>query len=309
MNSGRSQWNEFDPTIVEAIGASRWGIAHAEKVDPDSVALYAKWIADGCHGTMDYLERYADVRSDPRKLLEGAESIICCAFSYYHPDCPEANLRIARYALGSDYHKVLRHRLTAAARQIETRYGGATRVCVDTAPLRERYWAARSGLGFIGRNNQLIVPGVGSFFFLGFILTTVAFRPSAPIEGISCGNCRRCVDACPTSALDANGRCDASRCLSYLTIEHRGPFNESIDLHDTFYGCDRCTIVCPHNRHPEPSVIDAFRHNPKIVGLTANDITSMTPQQFDSTFAGSAMRRAGLDGMKRNIANMSPSER
>lgn len=308
MNSDRSRWNDFDPAIVESIGATHWGVARAEKVDPDSVALFDNWIAEGCCGSMDYLQRYADVRCDPRLLLDGAQSIVCCAFSYFHPDQPQPTLPIARYALGRDYHKTLRHRLTAAARQIEARYGGSTRVCVDTAPLRERYWAARSGLGFIGRNNQLIIPGVGSYFFLGFILTTTPLQPTAPLEGVDCGNCRRCIEACPTAALDANGRCNASRCLSYLTIEHRGSFSQSTDLHNTFYGCDRCASACPHNRHPEPTFIADFSPNPRILALTAADIASMTPQLFDETFAGSAMRRAGLDGMKRNIACMTKSE-
>ena len=300
MNSKRSQCNNIDPGLLYATGATHWSIIEATEVDPEATELYDRWIADGCHGTMDYLERHADLRRDPRLLLEGAQSIICFAFPYFTPNAEEPAMRIARYAPGRDYHKVVRRRLKPLADEIDRAFGAVSRVCVDSAPLRERYWAARSGLGFIGRNNTLIIPGCGSYFFLGFILTTARLTPTPVSAHPGCGTCTRCVDACPTGALSADGRCDASRCLSYLTIEHRGDLPPSTDLHATFYGCDRCAEACPHNHSPEPTEIADFTPRPEILRLTPRQAAEMTEDDFDRLFNGTAMRRAGILAMKRN---------
>ena len=172
------------------VGAYRCGIARVEPVDASSARVYDEWIAAGRHDTMDYLERYGDVRSDPSLLLEGARSIIVAAFPYARPVTPsDGKLRIASYALGDDYHDVLRRRLEGAAEKIRARWGGATRVCVDTAPLRERYWAVKAGVGFVGINCQLILPGAGSYFFIGSILSTVEMTPDAPCR-LSCAGWR-----------------------------------------------------------------------------------------------------------------------
>lgn len=311
MNSAPCRWNELDAArVFDGTGVFRHAVARAIAVEEGSIRQYESWISAGCHAGMDYLERYPDLRSDPRMLLEGAQSVICCAFSYYTPvtPAPEA-LHIARYALGRDYHDILRRRLDMAAERIREIYGGGTRVCIDTAPLRERYWASRSGLGFIGRNNQLIIPGCGSYFFLGEILTTVAFRPTEPSAELkkasaACATCGRCVRACPTGALGNDGRCDARRCLSYLTIEHRGDFPGGTDLHDTFYGCDRCAEACPHNSHPPHCTVSELSPNPRLLTLTANEMLSMTQDEYTDLFRGSAMKRAKLSGLQRNAATL-----
>lgn len=280
---------------------TNYGIADAEAVDSGAREIYTRWTEEKRHGTMNYMERYGEVRDDPRQLLDGAQSIICCAFPYHTPTEHDENaLKIARYAMGKDYHDVVRARLEAMAEAIRTIFGGNTRVCVDTAPLRERYWAVQSGLGFIGLNNQLIVPGAGSYFFLGEILTTERFRPTEKKKTTICEECGRCVKACPAGALDGRGGCDTSRCLSYLTIEYRGEFREDTDLHGWFYGCDRCAEVCPHNSNPSPCTIDEFRPNPRLLHLTADEILAMDHEEYATLFRGSAMKRAKLSGLQRN---------
>ena len=307
MSSADYQWNDIDAErVFDSIGVFRYGIAEATAVDSESVEIYDHWLSDGHHADMEYLTRYRDVRSNPQLLLEGATTVICCAFPYYTPiKRTSGALKIARYALGADYHDVVRRRLETAATRIRDIYGGETRVCVDTAPLRERYWAERTGLGFIGNNNHLIIPGAGSYFFLGEILTTAKFRPTKASTEISkaktaCGTCKRCVKACPTGALNKDGVCDARKCLSYITIEHRGDFAEGTKLYDTFYGCDRCAEACPHNDNPTESEIAEFKPRERLLSLAAEDMLNMSQECYAELFRGSAMKRAKLAGLQRN---------
>ncbi len=177
MNSTLSPWNELPARLLRSVGVYRHGIASLRQVDDQALRQYTDWLSRGMHAGMDYLERYPDIRRDPRMLLDGATTVISCAFPYFTPiSRTHGTANIALYALGTDYHEVVRNRLEQAAEAIRDTFGGQTRVCVDTAPLRERYWALHSGLGFIGTNNHLIIPGAGSYFFLGEILTTA---PSA----------------------------------------------------------------------------------------------------------------------------------
>ena len=210
----------------------------------------------------------------------------------------------ADYALGLDYHEVIRRRLSAAAAEITARLGGETRICVDTAPIRERYWAAASGLGFIGLNGQLIVDGIGPKVFLAEILWTVAVTPDRPTGRQSCGGCGACVRACPGKALD--GRCgvDARRCLSYLTIEYRGELPDDLRLDGRIYGCDVCQDVCPHNRRDAATTIDEFRPSAELQALTADDILKMEPQDFSRVFSHSAIKRTKLTGLQRNALSL-----
>lgn len=301
MNSSHCPWNEFDPRLLDGSGATAYGIADTGPVEEHARAIYNRWTSESRHGTMTYMERYSEVREDPRLLLEGAQSMICCAFPYHTPLKRHHDvLRIARYALGKDYHEVVRARLENVALAIRTQYGGSTRVCVDTAPLRERYWAVRSGLGFIGLNNQLIIPGAGSYFFLGEILTTIRFRPRENRGATTCERCNRCITACPAGALNADGQCDTKRCLSYLTIEYRGEFPDDTDLHGWFYGCDRCAEVCPHNSRPVQCTINELCPNPRLLKLTADDILAMNHDEYVTLFRGSAIKRVKLAGLQRN---------
>lgn len=288
--------------LVREAGAIAVGVAEAAPVDRAERELYSSWLSAGGHASMEYMERYADVRSDPRLLLDGARSIVAAAFSYFTPrNCGTGGLKWARYALGNDYHDELRLRLGQVATAITDATGHACRVCVDTAPLRERYWAVRAGLGFVGRNGALIVPGKGSWCLLAFIITTLPLSPDAPCPQRSCDGCGLCVKACPGRALDGTGRVDARRCRSWLTIENRAD-TLSENLGDRIYGCDICQEVCPHNRGAESSEIEAFAPREQILGLGRDDILGMEQPQFSAIFARSAIKRAKLVGLKRNAS-------
>lgn len=287
--------------ILRGVGVARFSVCRADDVDDEADALYRDWISEGRHGAMDYLERYPDVRRSPRRLLEGARSIVCCAFPYYTK--LEKEPLFARYALGDDYHSVIRRRLSKAAEAIREAYGGETRICVDTAPLRERYWAERSGLGTVGRNNCLIVPGLGSYVFLGEILTTAELTATMAGERSSCGDCGACERACPTGALK-NGRVDARKCLSYLTIEYRGDFGVDTDLYGRLYGCDRCQSVCPHNCGLQSTDIEEFKPREELLALTPADVLEMAPEEYSRLFRNSAVKRARLALLQRNARRL-----
>lgn len=281
--------------LALAAGADFCRFAHVDSVDDDAIAIYRSWIAQRRHGSMEYMERYDDVRNNPALLLEGAQTLMVCLFNYY-PDAERCadNPRIADYALGTDYHEELRQRLNTVAAQIAETYGAACRVCIDTAPLRERYWAARAGLGFIGRNNQLIVPGHGSAYFIATIITTLCVEPDEPLHGAGCGTCRACIEACPTKALKGDGSCDTSRCLSYLTIENRDELPSGLSLSGNIYGCDACREACPHNRFARPTAIEAFKPRPEVLALTRSDWQQMSIERFRAIFTHSAVKRAKL---------------
>jgi len=303
MNSGPCLWTDDLRELLHRHGISHFTVAGAPlQVEAEAVRLYRNWIDSGMAGGMDYLARYEQQRADVSELLPGARSMICCAIPYWHPDSAGSH-GIATYALGDDYHEVVRRHLTGAADDISALTGGECRVCVDTAPLRERYWAERTGLGIIGSNGQLIIPGYGSYFFLGEIITTALLEPTAPpAEPRDCGRCGRCIRACPTGAIHPDGSIDARRCLSYLTIEHRGDFEAGTDLHGQLYGCDICARICPHNRHPEQAVYEELTPRHEVLAVTAESALAMTQEQFSAIFRHSAIKRAKLAGLQRNAA-------
>lgn len=293
--------------IMHAAGALRWGVAQARPVDSDSWERREKWLRDGMHASMDYLGRYPEVRRDPRNLLDGAKSIIVAAFNYFpatrqRSDAPQ----FAWYAYGRDYHEVVRTRLESVVASLSARFPDATfRICVDTAPLMERYWAVKAGVGFVGRNAQLIVPGHGSACFLGEIVTTLSLPPSTPCT-LSCPEgCDRCIRACPGHAIAGDSTIDARRCLSYLTIEHRGPLPTDAPAPGRrIYGCDTCQSVCPLNSEAVPTDIEEFRPTDSFLSLTDNDIASLTPPDFSRIFSHSAVKRTKLAGLLRNLEAM-----
>lgn len=310
--------------IILSTGAVGFGIARVDTVPDEEFRRYVSWLGAGCHGSMSYMERNIDVRHDPRLLLPGAKSIIMVAFPYYHVDQFEGNLsRISAYAHGDDYHEVIRRKLTGVVTGlIESRviYNSPEgnnaldinqqslssddfRICVDTAPLLERYWAVRAGLGFIGRNHLLIVPGYGSYVLLGSIITTVAFQSSSP-SFQSCSGCNRCISACPVNALSESEPHRSNRCLSYLTIEHRGEFPHETDLHGRLYGCDICQQVCPHNNHPTPTPIAEFTPREALRELSPECALQLTQSEFSGIMRQSAIKRTKLAGLQRNARSI-----
>jgi epoxyqueuosine reductase len=290
----------FEPYLNDA---TPWATTPIADVEPQAADAHRRWTASGAHGSMTYMERYDSVRSHPQELLPGARTMLIAAFPYFTTE--RMLLPFALYARGRDYHEVVRQRLEAVAAMIP----GDCRVCVDTAPLRERYWAARAGLGFIGRNNQLIVNSLGSYYFLGTILTTAALpiECHAPEPSVTdtCGRCRRCLEACPGHALSDGAAVDARRCLSYLTIEHRGDFPEGTDLHGCLYGCDVCQRVCPHNAVAKPTPIADFHPSEELCRLNAETLSRFTAQEFNALFRHSAVKRTKLSGLLRNLRQLS----
>lgn len=279
-------------------GAVAAGFADSAPIPPADVDSYRRWLASGCNASMEYLEKYPEVRANPALLLDGAQSILSLAFSYYQPGAPRSPL-FADYALGDDYHTALRARLEPLAAWMRRLVPGSeTRICIDTAPLRERLIAVRAGIGFIGLNNQLITP-VGSRVFLAEILWTARVAPSRPCTQ-TCMECRRCIDACPGRALIGDGTLDARRCLSYLTIEHRGDLPADLRLKTRIYGCDICQDVCPHNRMAGASVIPPLQPRKTVLDLTLDQILSLTPGTYAATFRNSAIKRVKLPNLQRN---------
>lgn len=305
MNSGHCRCDvavaidkEMVRDAARDVGAFRCGFAAVEPVDDEAVERYRRWLAERKHGEMAYLEKYDDIRRDPSLLLEGVRTLVSCAFNYttdvHHP-------HIADYALGRDYHEVVRERLDAFAGWLRRTYGGETRVCVDTAPLRERYWAVKAGLGYLGLNNYLIIPEAGASFFLGEVLWTGTIAPDEPCR-LSCRGCGACVSACPAGALGGDGIIDARRCLSYLTIEHRGELPADTPLGEHLYGCDVCREVCPECKGAPVSDIEDFRPSSALMLLDRERIGRLTPDDFTSLFRHSAIRRTKLSGLRRNAA-------
>lgn len=306
MNSSRCPGDGSPGAFVLAAareaGACAVGFACVEPVDSSHAGQFRRWIDRGCNAGMNYLEKYSDVRDNPALLLDGARSILCLAFPYADGTTPHHPL-FADYALGRDYHEVLRKHLAPVAAIMEaTVPESRTRICIDTAPIRERYWAAKAGLGIIGLNNQLIVPGIGSAVFLAEILWTADVEPAESRLEQRCLRCGKCIKACPAGAIDGRGALDARKCLSYLTIEHRGDLPEGISLAGRrIYGCDICRSVCPYNSEAlHLPVLDEFKPSDALMSLSLQDIADMEQPQFSALFSHSAVKRAKLAGLKRN---------
>ncbi len=286
------------------------GIARADQPLGEDHARYEAFLAAGYHGSMDYLAADADVRArlDRPTVLEGARSVICLARSYKRADDdrdgPMAQ-RVARYARGQDYHNGLRKRLRRLAAFVRALAPGVSaRPLVDDAPVLERAWASRAGLGFVGKNGLLIAPGVGSYVLLGEVVTTLELAPDDPIPG-RCGACTRCLDACPTQALVRPFVLDARRCVAYLTIEHEGPLDPALreGVGERVFGCDVCQEVCPFNAgRAEAADAQPFRPHARLDDASLEGWLGLDAAGFEAVRAGSPLGRPGLDGLQRNAA-------
>ncbi len=290
-----------------ALGFQRMGVARAEQLGVEAERLRA-WLSAGRHGVMGYMEQTCEVRSDPTHegMLPSARSVIVLATSYARAEeaFGLAPGRIARYARGRDYHNVLHKRARKLAHALRAA-GHATRVGVDSMPLFERAWAQRAGLGFIGKNCCLIVPGLGSHLFLTVLVTSAELPEDAPMKE-RCGECRRCLDACPTGAFVDARELDARRCISYLTIEQRGAIEPELmeQMGSWMFGCDACQDVCPFNATaPVSAQLTApFAPDARRAAFSAEDVLRMGDEEFASFAEGSPMKRPGRAGLSRNAA-------
>lgn len=265
-----------------------------------------QWLASGYAGTMRYLHRQAGRRKDPRRIAPQARAVVVVLDNYYtaESEAEQRAPRIAKYALGKDYHRVTGRRLERLADFLRANGAGLSRTFADAGPVPERELAQRAGLGWIGKNTMLIRPDAGSFFFIGSVFTDLALEPDAPFDLDRCGSCTRCLDACPTSALVAPRTLDATRCISYLTIEQKGPIPDELAQRFEGYafGCDICNDVCPWNeRFAQPTEIPEFQPTLDLAGSGPDLFEGMTEEEFTRRFGDTALERPGLSGMRRNF--------
>jgi epoxyqueuosine reductase len=290
-----------------ALGFELAGIAAATQAD--GFAQFQDWLDQGYAGEMLYMERQAQARRHPRSILPEVRSVVMVGMNYKPADEDGQPLapgfgRIARYARGADYHDVLRARLNQLLGQIQRLEPNAHgRAVVDTAPLLERDFARRAGLGWFGKNTMILNKRLGSYFFLGALLLDVALEPDKTHKAGHCGTCTACLDACPTSAFTAPGVLDARRCISYLTIELRGPIDEELraPMGDWLFGCDICQEVCPWNKKA-PGKEESVLPRPDLEALNCLELLSLTEEAFRKRFRGTALTRPKRSGLLRNAA-------
>ena len=291
--------------VADDLGFEYCGIARAVKLDDDARRLES-WLNKGMHGSMTYMERYFDLRIDPMKLVPGARSVITLLLNYF-PKAGQSNdaPKISKYAYGKDYHDVIREKLNQFLEILKQQVGAIQgRGFVDSAPVLERSWAQRSGLGWIGKNGNLINKQAGSFFFIATLITDLDLIPDDPFTKDFCGTCTRCIDACPTDAILADKVVDGSKCISYFTIELKEmliPTEMQGRFDNWIFGCDICQDVCPWNRFANPTKEIEFTPLPGILDISTKEWEQMTEEKFKTMFRQSPLTRSKLKGLQRNL--------
>ena len=281
------------------------GVAPAGELVPEGERL-TQWLNAGNHGAMSWMERHLQLRKDPREVMPGTRSVIAVALNYFTPHEHSAEGKISRYAWGDDYHDIMRERLQLLLDLIKSEWPDVRgRICVDTAPVMDKAWAVRAGLGWLGKHSNVITKELGSWVFLGEILVDQNFDEyDEPIVD-HCGTCTRCLDACPTQAITAPYVVDSRRCISYGTIELRDETLPPVigeNLDGWLYGCDICQDVCPWNRFERPTEEKRFEPRLGETSLPPDEILSMTHEEYVERFRRSAIKRAKLGGLKRNAS-------
>lgn len=295
-------------TAFEA-GFDYCGIARAQLLEKDA-RLLEKWLGNGMHGSMRYMENHFDLRVNPEKLVPGAKSVISLMINYYPAGQQADNApRISKYAYGKDYHEVIKPKLNFLLQQIKTHIGEVHgRGFVDSAPVLERSWAMRSGLGWIGKNGNLINKQSGSFFFIATLIIDLELDYDDPFSKDFCGTCRRCIDACPTDAILENKVVDGSKCISYFTIELKEmliPEQMKGKFDNWIFGCDTCQDVCPWNRFSKPGAEPEFAPVPEVLNFSTSDWEELTEEGFKKIFRDSPLKRSKFAGIKRNLRFLS----
>lgn len=290
---------------AQELGFFYCGVSAADFLEEEAPRL-EKWLNEGRHGEMHYMANHFDKRLDPRLLVDGAKSVVSLLLNYHNPtkqSDPEAP-KLSQYAFGTDYHFVIKDKLKELLQFIQKEVGEVNgRVFVDSAPVMDKAWAKRSGLGWIGKNSNLIHPKSGSFFFIAELIIDLELVPDGPMKDY-CGTCTRCIDACPTDAIVAPYVVDGSKCISYVTIELNDQllpefFRGKMD--NWMFGCDVCQDVCPWNRFAKPHSEPAFLPHERLLGLTRTDWYDLTEEVFREIFRNSAVKRTKWEGLKRNL--------
>lgn len=298
-----AKWTQLIKTEAKRLGFLSCGISKAGFLEEEAPRL-EKWLNQNMHGEMQYMENHFDKRLDPTKLVEGARSVISLLLNYYPNDVQNPDsYKISKYAYGTDYHFVIKDKLKHLLHFIQEEIGEVHgRAFVDSAPVLDKAWAAKSGLGWIGKNSNLLTQQVGSFYFIAELIVDLELEYDAPVTD-HCGTCTACIDACPTQAIVAPYVVDGSKCVSYFTIELKNeiPTEFKGKLDDWMFGCDVCQDVCPWNRFSKPHNEPLFDPNPELVSFTKKDWEEITDDVFKKVFQKSAVKRTKLAGLKRNI--------
>ena len=289
--------------LAAELGFMYCGVSKAGPLDDEARKL-EQWLNKGMHGRMRYMENYFDKRINPTLLVDGAKSVVTLLFNYYTPEKQNDTEapKLSRYAYGEDYHKVVKQKLFELMQRVEEQIGSiAGRAFVDSAPVMDKAWAVRSGAGWMGKNTNVIRPQTGSWFFIAELIIDLELEADGPIKDY-CGTCTRCIEACPTDALTPY-QIDASRCISYLTIELRDAIPDSFKgkMDNWMFGCDVCQEVCPWNRFAEKHTEPAFEPHPDLLNLTKDDWEDLSHDIFTRVLGKSAVERVGYDGIQRTI--------
>jgi epoxyqueuosine reductase len=293
-------------STAKRLGFDFCGIAKAEFLESEAPRL-EEWLNRHYQGKMAYLANHFDKRLDPTKLVEGAKTVVSLTYNYYpEKQLPHqaGDIKLAKYAYGADYHEVIRGKLTELLEILREEIGEINgRSFVDSAPVMERQWAQKAGLGWLGKNSLLLNREMGSFFFLAELIVDLEATPDLPLAKDYCGTCTACIDACPTDAIVQPGVVDGSKCISYLTIELKEAIPEEFSgkMENWAFGCDICQDVCPWNRFSKPNHEPAFQPNSELAGLSNRNWIEMTEETFRRVFGKSAVKRAKFAGLRRNL--------
>lgn len=302
MNSNASKHSELIKDKAKEYGFISCGISQAEFLEQEAPRL-ENWLNKNAHGEMHYMENHFDKRLDPSKLVEGAKSVVSLLYNYYpEEEQREDSFKVSKYAYGQDYHHVIKKKLRLMMEELNAEIGQiGGRVFVDSAPVLEKAWAAKSGLGWIGKHSNLLTKQRGSFYFIAELVIDIPLAYDTPVTD-HCGSCTKCIDACPTEAITPY-QVDGSKCISYMTIELKNEIPTGFEnkFKDWMFGCDICQDVCPWNRFSQPHNEPLFNPNPKLLTYDKEEWTEITKDVFNEIFRKSAVKRTKFDGLKRNI--------
>lgn len=301
----KSDYTSFVKSTAQSLGFDYCGIAKAERLEEDERRL-TSWLNKGFNGSMNYMSNYFDLRVDPTKLVPGAKSVITLLLNYFpeqqqNPDAPQ----ISKYAYGKDYHEVIKAKMKIFLQTLKENIGEINgRGFTDSAPVLERSWAVKSGLGWVGKNGNLITKNNGSFFFIATLITDLELESDNPFIKDYCGTCTKCIDNCPTDAILPDKVIDGSKCISYFTIELKDmliPGDMKGKFDNKLFGCDICQDVCPWNRFSKPNHEIGFTPVNEILNFSKNDWEELTEESFKIIFGKSPLKRSKFEGIKRNL--------
>ena len=299
-----TQHSQLIKDHAKRLGFLSCGISRAEFLEDEAPRL-EEWLRQGHHGSMTYMERNFDKRLDPTKLVPGAKSVVSLLYNYFPKESQSdaSAPKISKYAYGKDYHIVIKDKLFELMHQLQEEIGEIHgRVFVDSAPILEKAWAAKAGLGWIGKHTNLISKRAGSFYFIAELIIDLPLAQDAPVTD-HCGSCTACIDACPTQAIVAPYQVDGSKCISYFTIELKETIPQELkgQFENWAFGCDVCQDVCPWNRFSTPHQEPQFEPSPELLQMSKGDWQEITESVFDRLFAKSAVQRTQFSGLKRNL--------